>query len=426
MLSRIRKVARSDNFSDLLWTVVGAALGRLGALISSMWVAREIGQAAFGYYGLFYVNLMFSLVLVNSGGCLVATREISARLIGPRESLPSAIKGIYIYCGVSGGAMMVLMIVVAAAYGSEIYQDDRAINVMNYSALGLLFAAWSAAHSAILNGVGEFKTSAKTNLTGAALGFILAPVGALINMDAALVGLVASLMIQSLIGHVVVRKVLKRRVIPQVSLRAALGDCRFYLTKGFPVAVSGLAVSAATWIVTTWVERGADLGGLAIFNISNQWRSALLFIPITLGPMIVAKLSHRRELRQESNGANKIIIIWTAVVGLVSYGVIWVGSPYIMAAYGREFESGRADFVILLAASMIVVVNNVQSKILASAGAYRIISFLDYVWVVVYIGALLLRSNVGLQEVAESAILAAVIQFAFQFLALKKLRLLHE
>jgi O-antigen/teichoic acid export membrane protein len=203
------------------------------------------------------------------------------------------------------------------------------------------------------------------------------------------------------------------------------------LAFGVPALLGGCIVAFSDWASTVLLTRQPHgFTELAVVSAANQWKSAILFIPSSLGVALLPILSnlkseaHTDKFRKLAQRA----ILGTAVLGLLVAFSIALSAKLILAAYGRGFLDGQIAFSIIVCASALIAVNNQSSKVLAGMDQMWLNTAFDTIWAVTYLLlALTFVPRFHSYGLAISLLMSVALQSMCQlyYLRTKGLRVLH-
>lgn len=405
---------------DVLWTVLGAVSARFGSLVLSVWVARETGKDNFALVGIYYATAMLGLVFFNAGVSNLTTKYLAEYLLKEPSKIKSILSATYLGCIFGGVVFSTGIALIAYFFSDKLFTSDRALFAMYFAAAAIFFMAVISGQSAILSGYGNFNLISQINIYSTIASFFFVIVGGkLFGIFGVMFGLVASQVVQMLIGIYFVRVVVVSSG-DKWCLHDAVPAIGLLLTNALPTVASSFAVSFVNWLVMVWIERRSGLSELAVYNIANQWRAAMLFLPVTLGPLLIAKIASAN-----ARGTNIFFLIRrvlpaTFFVGSLVYAVIFFSANYILMMYGDNFYGGGEIFLLITFSAVVISINNVLSKFMISAGYIKGVVLMDGIWAAVFLVTVaILIDEWSIFGVAWAAIGAAVVQLVAQIVTFK-------
>jgi O-antigen/teichoic acid export membrane protein len=141
---------------------------------------------------------------------------------------------------------------------------------------------------------------------------------------------------------------------------------------------------------------------LAIFDIGNQWRNIILFIPAALGKIVLPLFSSSNNEINKFNIILKINIILNFIISLFFAVIISLFSSLIITAYGNDFYNGQSVIIILALSSVLISVNNVIGQSIAGIGKMWIGLFFNFIWAIFLIGFQLLFQSYNMGAIGMS------------------------
>jgi O-antigen/teichoic acid export membrane protein len=381
-------------------------------------VAAQVGRLQFGYYAIYLSILTFATVFSTVGLSNAVNRYV-ADAVGRQGTVSRGSLLFQLKLSLSIGLFSsVALVVLADQIAASAYGDRQAV-VAVYSAAALApIYSVAAVLSGALSGIGKYVEIAKVQVI-ATLMSVVVTFGLVPYFG--ITGFIVSVFLTQAIllwhGWLVIRG-----VMPRDSLNHS-GEIRrqefFSLIRfGLPTTASALAVTGANWYVVSVLARNEGLADVAVYNVALQWRTAILFIPATLGPMLLARFTTMQA--QKADGRSSVLKLSVAVfsTGVVCLALIAVGSGELLRMYGPEFSGENRLFVVVIASAAILVVNNTVSKYVMACGESLQAALHDVIWAVSFLVlSLYMLDSYGTMGVGYSALVAAVLQLAVQFLA---------
>lgn len=403
------------------WLLIGACAARIASVATSIVVARSLGVTEFGAFGIIQNTTALFATMAGMGLGLTATKYVAEY----RETDPAKAGEIIFFATriaiVSGAAMMLLLLLGAPLLARYALAAPQLSGALRISAATLLFTAASGAQLGILAGLEAFKMvgilSCVSNLI-----LLLTTVGGVVwcGLSGAISGAVIGAALAVFINHRAVLAAMRKNCIV-ASGRNFHSQLSIIRNFSVPAITGGLMTSCVNWICVAILVNTAGYREMGIFNSSNYWRQAILFIPATIGYSLLPVLSSLNAQR-EHEGLKRLVLIGVVVnIGLamiVGLPVV-LFSKTIMRAYGTGFEGGtRVLFVIALAGGVIAV-NNHLSRVAAAIGRMWLSLRFDLCWSVAsLICSVVLIPKYGSLGLALTALCAALIQCSYQMASL--------
>ena len=405
------------------WSLAGAAIARGLGLAGSICAARILGRRGFGELGMIQSTVGMFATFAGFGLGLMATKHIAEFRSQDRPKTGRLIGLSTVASLISGSIMAVILIACADWVCGSTLRTPYLAGPLRVSASLLLLNAVCGAQTGVLSGFEAFRTIAKINLISGLLGFPMCVIGAWCGIDGAVWGMSASVLVNCILNRVELRRLLKAAGIT-VDHRGCWREARVLWTFTAPALLGSILMAPATWLCNAMVARGAHgYENLALLNVGNQWRAAILFVPATLGGMILPVLAN---LSGENDSARYRTVLKYSLAGNAACALavavpVILFAGRILKAYGNGFAAGRGVLILTVAASGIFALNNQLSRAAASVGAMWASFWFDAVCAAGYLaGCAALFGRWGVNGIGAALLGAAALQFTAQAFYFRK------
>jgi O-antigen/teichoic acid export membrane protein len=254
----------------------------------------------------------------------------------------------------------------------------------------LLFGAIAGSQTGALTGFEAFKNIARVQVYVGVATFCLLIIGTLAaGLLGAVVALTVSLFLNCVLNEVELRREAANAGVP-LNAEGYWREWRVIWHFSMPAILAGILVAPVNWLcISILVHQPDGYAEMGIVNAANQWRSALVILPATLGTIALPMLSH---LHNVGDFAGMRKVFWTSVAvngttALLAAVVISAFSPWIMQMYGEGFQGGELVLVVLVLSAALMVTVSVVGQILASSDRMWAGFFLNCGWAFTTIAA---------------------------------------
>jgi len=393
-----------------VWSLVGAVVSQGCNLAASVVTARLLGRDQFGGYGMIQNTIGMFGVFAGMGLGLTATKYVAEF----RTSDPDrAGRIIALSSAAAFGTSMIAAVVLLAS------APWLAANTLNAPYLstelrisaGILFLnALNGAQTGVLAGFEAFRHIARVNLIRGLFTFPLAVSGAMLwGLRGALAALITTAALGWVLNHIAISTQCRRHSVP-VRWKNFWSERAILWRFSLPAFLGGAMASPAMWAAcAVLANQQHGYSEMGIFTAANQWRTAVAFLPSLLSQPLLSMLSSvvgagdfpsfRRLLR-----AN--LLLSFGLSSLIAIPII-ACAPWIMKAYGRDFQTGRPVLVLLVVATVLSATAAVIGQAIMSLDKVWWTYVLNLVWALVLMAAaLLLVPRHGALGLAESFLAA--------------------
>lgn len=257
------------------WTTMGNGLGQACNLLLAVIVARILGPAGFGNFG---VAITTAQLLAICGGCglgYAAMRTVAAE--SARDPAAAARAGMLALTGSTiGGALAAASAIAAAPWiATAIGREGLAQLIATCAPLTFAMAV-SAGAQGVLLGAGRYRQSSVCALL---LGLLSLPGAWVGSLHGGAVGAAMGMTVGQLVAAGV-GAVLALRALPG-PIRGWGSALPMLWRGGLPLLMAAAAVQFAGWAALTLVARGEDGAHQSgLWNAASTWRQLAIFLPV--------------------------------------------------------------------------------------------------------------------------------------------------
>lgn len=365
------------------WSLFGAVIARVLGLAAVVIVARVLGKAGYGQFGIVQSTMGMFGVFAGFGLGQTATKYVAEL----RDREPERAGKIL---GLAGVVALVTGIGMAAVlYGFAPWLASRTLNapelapLLRIGALILLLEALNGAQMGALSGFEAFKVAAKIDIIAGIASFPCMLAGVYLGgLEGSVWALAATRAIQWILNHRALRREADRAGVPLV-FRGIGSELPILWRYSLPSMLSGVMVMPALWICNTMlVNQARGYEQLGIFQAANSFRTVLFFVGNTLGAPLLPMLANMlgSGLHHERLARINILSSWFlgAVPALFLFGVPEVAQ----AIYGRDY-AGREfidTFMLTVFCACIVVYKQGLARVLSARGLMWWGTLSNFVW----------------------------------------------
>jgi len=387
--------------SGMFWALLGSVISRGSIMLAGVLVARCLGKAGYGKWGLLLSAGAIFAAFAGFGLGSAATNNIAALKVLDRKKA-ARILSLVLILGVGMIVLMSVAMVLCSDWMARyLYEKPELSNPLKISVAILATSIFGQMLQSILAGFQDFRGIAVSTV---AQGVTFLVVGTVLTWSMGLWGTVLGMAVAWAVACVVCWLYIMRecrRYGMHVAVRGVWRERAIVWKYSMPIiltsAVSGPAGMLSLALVARLPSGLAALGG---YNAASTWGGAVLFVPsafrrVTL-PML-AKLKGERDPRRFMKA------LWGNIaanvgVALIVAAPIMILSSWIMGFYGADFVRDWDILVLVAAMAVLQAANDVVGQVTTCMEKLWWNSAIYVLWSVILLGgSFLLVPHLGVR-----------------------------
>lgn len=381
-----------------VWLLIGGIVSRVLMLASFYFIARLLGKASFGEFGIIRSTINMFLVFAGFGLGITATKHVAEFKASDPDKAGRIIILSEAFAVLSGLVIAIGMWFLSPWLAEYTLNAAHLTTELRLSAVVLFFNAIIGAQTGALSGFEAFKKLAWINIF---VGFISLPVLVTGVKSAGLPGAVGGMLLiailSCLINHICLRRELRRSQIV-CRIKDCLKERKTLWHFSLPAALSGMMVSPVLWACNSLLVSRADgYDQMGIFTAANQWRSAILFVPSMVGQIVLPLLSsvNRSDAVRDFKTILKYNLAINGGAAFLLALPISIGARFIMSKYGPGFADGEWVLVCLAGSSILMAINDVIGQAIAGKSHMWVGFLFNSFWAIAVLGLSILFLSLG-------------------------------
>ena len=368
------------------WSFIGMAISQGLTLISSMIIARFLGNEGFGQLGIIRNTTGMFGVFAGFGLGLTATKYISEYQETNKKKTGQIIALTFIIAIISGGILTILQFSISDFLAKKILNAPTIVFELQLSSLIIFFSTMNGTQTGALAGFEAFKKIALVNLFKGLSSFPLLLIGVwLFNLK----GVVIALILIEIIGWSLNRYILNE-ICRNSSIIINYSEYSLVISKlwefSIPALLANIIVIPITWISFIFlVNQPNGYSEMGLFSAANQWRTALLFIPGVMGQAIIPIMSDnygKKNYQIIKKVLWNAIVINAIIVIPLGVGIILLSS-LIMNLYGEGFQIGWFVLILCSITGCILSIQTPVGNVIAATGKMWYGFLMNFGWAIV-------------------------------------------
>lgn len=335
------------------WGGVGGVVSRGAVLVTSFFLARILGQAQFGEYGIVNSTSAMLSAVAGLGVGTTATKYVAELRNTDKARTGRIITLSSMVTWISGTLYGLVFVVCASWLAAKTLNAPHLANVLRISSISVALGVVNGAQQCSLAGFEAFKVTAAINI-GCGLGqSVLVLAGAYWGgLKGAVTGMAVSTLLTVIVSYCALRREMDRFGIRNM-WREAWSEWPVLVSFSLPAFLTTMMAGPVYWGCSALLANQPDgYNELGIFNAANQWGAVAAFLPGLLTTAVLPVLSERFGAKDSAGNLRimKGMMRLTALVLIPLVIVLSLLSPLIMRGYGEAFEKGYLTLILTVAA----------------------------------------------------------------------------
>lgn len=317
------------------------------------------------------------------------------------------------------------------AVGIILFAEDISVKSFNTSHLStpikigaiiLLLSSLNGVQTGCLAGFEKFKIIAINTFIAGFFELLFLCLGAYFyGVKGGIIGLCFSYFILWLLNWNSIKKVRKEFEIPKYNDELTNKDFRIIYKFSLPAALSSFLVMPVLWYCKSNLVKTSGFSELAIFDVSDQWKNIILFIPGSLSNIILPILSSINSENNQRDFINvfKLNLLINFLVSFFIALFVIIFAKDILYSYGKGFTNNLA-LIWLACSTIFTALAQVVGKIIASKEKMWTGFGFNLIWALsLLIVANILIPKFGSSGLAMAVFFSYVIHFVIQMVYVK-------
>lgn len=384
-------------------------------ILSSIVVARVLGKEGFGQFGVIQATVLTFQVFAGFGLGMTATKYIAQYIYDDPNKVGRIIALSLIISTLTAGLLALGLFICAPWLAVNALAAPKLSVLLRYAAFALFFGALNGALTGALVGFEAYKMIARVNAIAGVISFPLLIGGVLWKgLTGAVLGFVITMAVNWVLNYWTLRRIAKHSNI-NFDYKECFKEISILVRFSMPAALSSILVAPVLWVCNVMLVKSP--GGyfeMGLYNAANQWRSAILFIPSSVGIIVLPILSSFKNIDNRSDYFRvlKSNILFNALLALFLAVLVSAFSLQIMGSYGRAFIVGNGVLILLSFSAVLSSTVSVVGHVIASRDQMWWGFALNLVWAI----SLIMCAHVLIKKGAYGLALANFIAYGIHLI----------
>ncbi len=360
------KITQSPLLMDSFWAVFGNILGKGFSFAAGIAVARYLGKAGFGEYGLITSTLLSASIFSTFGLGYTATKYIA-----DYKSNNQALVGDVIFYSrritlIVSGILAFLLFVFSDYLAGNIFNDNHLSAEFKLVSIWVVFNALTTTQIGVLAGFGLFKEMVRVNAVVGIFTFLFSVTFTyFFGIRGALLALLINQVLNWYLNNRLVER--ERRKYPIIEFRSKLIKNELF-NFSLPIAFQEALYAISTWLISWSIVKFSNVGELGMYQVSMQISSLILFVPGILRNVFLAHFS----MSDNIGGQNRLLkttLFINGITVLIPVVFVLLFIKPITNLYGSQFDENLQYLIVLATcSSFFTSLINVYNQVLLSKG----------------------------------------------------------
>lgn len=380
------------------WSVLGSVVSSGVTLIMLMLVARLLGKEVYGQFVVIQSTLSMVGVFAGFGIGAAATRyaaELKTRdTIRLGHIITLAERTILAF-----GLLASTGLVFATGWMAKHILNAPGLSIpLAISACAVLFTALDSYQKSVLIGFESMRAFAIGTVIGVIAGFPVMLLAAnYFGLQGAAVAMVVNALLQASISRYQMTRELQKYKV-QRSAKGCLSEWPVLWRFAFPALLAGALVGPAHWATQAMLANTPNgYAELAVLGIAMQWFNLIMFLPGTVGRVVLPMLTDH-VTKNDHNNSRRILLYAmsaNAIVAVPMAVIVGAFAPNIMRLYGSGFEHDYVPLVVAVMTATLLAIQTPVGNLLAASSRMWLGALMNAGWAFVYVGLAYFLVNKG-------------------------------
>lgn len=407
--------------SGAFWSILGMSISKLLVLIAGIVCANVLGSKDYGQLGIIRSTINMFVIFGTAGMGVTATKYISQYCKSNVEKVGTIFAISNIFTFISGFVISLFVIIFSSGISDYLNAPELCISI-RFGGFLLFFSIVNGCYNGSMIGYEKFKILAINTFVSSLIEAVFVVSGAYYGgVSGALVGYGLGIMSLTVFNRCSVHKLFKASGVKINYSNLHIGDFKVLYQFSLPAALSSFIVVPSYWAARALLANHSGFEEVGMYEVAEQWRTIILFIPSALSNIILPMLSgfQTSNDRNSYKKAFYINLLLNVVVSTLVASVVILFSSLILGAYGQEFDN-RLTFIILACSTIFSSFSSVVGVTIVSKGkAWQGMCF-NMVWALNFIGLtfLFINNDMGSSGISLACLIAYFLHSIYQFIYL--------
>lgn len=414
-LARVQTSSISRRMGNgLMWSFSGTAIAKLLTLIVGIVCAHILQKEAYGEFSMVRSTINMFIVLGSAGLGVTSTKYIAEYKERKSQKIPAVYAVTQVFGFIMALISALLILLCAPFIADNILHHPDIVLSVRVGAVLLFFSIINGVQNGALIGFEDFKSVAVNTLLGSLLESALTILGAYyFGVNGAILGFGIGFILIFITNHLAINKLFALFHLHKLSVKKLRShDFSILYTYSLPAALSSLLITPSFWLIRSILVRSDGFRELAVFEVADQWKIIILFIPTAFSQIVLPILSSLQKSKSTFITTLKYNLLIVGISALVLSAGVLLFSGYIMKLYGSSYDN-TLSLQILAISTIFSALANVLEMAIYSLGKMWQCFMINIVWAVLMVGCsyLLCQREQGANGLSVAVLVSYIVSF---------------
>lgn len=425
---KMKSILANDVYKKILkgggWILFGNIISKFTLLLATILMARFMGKDEYGQFGIIKSTILMFAMFAGLELGMTSTKYISQYKKSDRVKITRIVGLSNMFSFVISSLISFFVYLFAQKIALQINAPELDDEI-RISSFVLLFSSLNGVQGGILAGLERFKEISINNVLSGIISSVLLVITAkYFDLKWVVIAFGVNFLLLFVFNLITLQKCFYSEYDVRLFSKDNFKELEVLWKFSLPAILAGVMVSPVVWLCNYFLVNQPDgYAAMAEFDIANQWRNTILFIPAALAqivlPMLSSSVDDRESYKMIFNKNLKV----NFVLGLSMVFIFVILTPLIVYFYGESYEDATYPMIIMFITTGFITVNNVIGQAIASQGKMWLGFYVNLLWAIVLVSSCYLLVNVyqlGAVGISFAYLISYIVHTFLQFLYIKK------
>lgn len=427
-IEQIKLTLSNDLYKRILkgggWILLGNTISKFILLLATILMARYLGKDEYGQFGIIKSTILMFAMFAGLELGMTSTKYISQYKNSDKTKVSRIVGLSNLFSLIVSIIVCILVLIFSQNIALQINAPELDSEI-KISSIILLFSSLNGVQGGILAGLEKFKEISINNvLAGVISSMLLIVTAKYFNLKWVVIAFGFNYFLLFVFNFITLQKCFYSEYDVKLFRKDNFKELEVIWKFSLPAILAGMMVSPIIWICNYFlVNQPNGYAAMAEFDVANQWRNTILFIPTALSqivlPMLSSSVDNKESYRMIFNKNLKVNFI----LGFTMVLICVILTPLIVYFYGESYKGAIYPMIIMFVTTGFITVNNVIGQAIASQGKMWLGFYVNLLWAIVLVSSCYVLVNYYHLEaigISLAYLISYIVHTIIQFLYIKR------